>query len=220
MIRMMLYGEGKTDQGYKVYQDGEYNHTDGVIQILLQKLINNETLDMVTKTRHDIRNFVLLPNPHKYSHGVPLKAKKLSAMAKLENCEYMAYHRDEDNNGFEAIYEQVKKYFTVAEEKGIRCLAVVPMHMIESWLLSDAGAFPYKPSAPSLPREPEKTWGKPEADTHPKKYLARVLKQYHLNLNAETCYEIAGNSSVKIVRERCPTRFGRLCDDVEALFPS
>ena len=54
MVNMLLCGEGKTEHGYDVYHGNAYEHTEGVIQIFLRKLINSESLSFVTKTRGDI----------------------------------------------------------------------------------------------------------------------------------------------------------------------
>jgi hypothetical protein len=52
---------------------------------------------------------------------------RLALLARTENCTHIAYHRNEDNNGFEAMYQQVKEYFAEPEKNHQKCLAIVPM---------------------------------------------------------------------------------------------
>ena len=215
MIRVLLCSEGKTDQGYEAYHDGEYTHCAGVMQIFLQKLAHDQKLCFVTKKRRDIEEFRVYTR--KYEAKEHYIGRKLAAIARQEECKYIAYHRDEDNKGFDNIYNTVHSYFTVAKEGEISCLAIVPMHMTESWLLSDADAFPSNPCNPALPKHPEKTWGKKGSDRHPKKYLERVLRQFNSQPCADTYSEIADKSCVEVIRKRCPISFGKLNDDINDL---
>lgn len=215
MIRILLCSEGVTDHGRDDYCDGEFVHCDGALQVLIKKLAPSKELSFSVKERSDIKRFTLAPSPGRFTPKDQIKAKKLAAIAKIEDCLHIAYHRDEDNNGFEEMYTQVHSYFTVAESVGIRCIAIVPQHMTESWLLSDAGAFSKTPDNPALPNTPEETWGNKDSDRHPKKYLKRVLSQFHLAPSADTYRDIAEDSCVEVVRTRCPKSFGRLCDDIK-----
>ena len=216
MIRVLLCAEGVTDQGREEYHDGAYIQNNGVFQVFIRKLTRSERLDFAVKSRSDIKRFALIPSPSRYTPKEQIKAKKIAAIATHENCSHIAYHRDEDNNGFEEMYAQVSSYFSVAKDIGYKCLAIIPMHMTESWLLCDAEAFPRLPDNPELPRRPEETWGAKNSDKHPKKYLERVLKQYHLQPSVETYCEIAEKSRAEVVKAKCPTSFGRFCNDMES----
>lgn len=209
----MLCSEGVTDQGHDQYVKEEYLHEDGVLQILMHKLADGQELIFVVKTRGDIKRFPILPN--KFENKSKLKAKKLAALAQKEKCTHIAYHRDEDNNGFDAMYKQVHEYFIDAESKGKHCLAIVPMHMTENWLLADEGAFPTKPVSPALPRHPETTWGDKGSDTHPKKYLQNVLKQFHMKSSADTYVEIAQKIDIDVLLQKCSVSFRRFSEDMK-----
>jgi len=213
MSKILLCCEGVSDQGYAEYRDGEYVHVDGTIQKYLQKLALGNPLVFVVKKRADIERFQVYPSK-KFASAPQKKARKLAAMAQQAGCRHIAYHRDEDNEGFQTGYDQVRSYFAIAEAKGMRCLAIVPMHMTENWLLSDAGAFPSVPNNPPLPKKPEETWGKKGTDDHPKKYMERVLAQFHLQPSAGTYGDIAEHSRVEIVCRKCPVSFRRLCEDM------
>jgi hypothetical protein len=217
-MKILLCSEGVTDHGRDEYRDGEYRHEDGVLQILMRKLAGGVELSFAVRGRADIKKIQLLSR--KFERPDILKAIKLAALAQREECKHIAYHRDEDNNGFDAMYRQVHDYFTVAEENGLRCIAIIPTHMTESWLLADAGAFPRRPNHPTLPSRPEEVWGNKDSDTHPKKYLARILQQFHKTASAATFAEIAANIDVEVARIRCPVSFGRFYEDMQAFVRS
>jgi hypothetical protein len=216
MIRILLCCEGPTDQGRKGYFDGGYINSSGVMQILIQKTSSGINLEFVVKTRQDIK---AIRNKKKYLNKQEQTSIRLAWLAKRESCAHIAYHRDEDNKGFKEMYEQVQGYFVDAKKKEINCLAIVPMHMTESWLLADKDAFPNKPINPELPVKPEETWGNKGANTHPKKYLERVLTQfpqYKNQILSEVYAELAANSNIAVLRQRCPESFGQFYNDMQS----
>jgi hypothetical protein len=206
MPKILLYAEGVTDRGRAVYATGKYEYRDGVLQVLIRKIAADIPISFVVITREDLQRFTLT----KYAS----RELKLAGIARREGCEYIAYHQDEDHQGFDVIYDKVHSYFSKAEEKGIRCLAIVPMHMTESWLLSDRNAFPKVPSSPKLPNKPEETWGKKDDPSHPKRYLELVLRQFDEQANEVSYKEIAQKSDISVLKVRCPVSFGKFYEDM------
>jgi hypothetical protein len=88
------------------------------------------------------------------------------------------------------------------------------MHMTESWLLSDKDAYPSEPHNPALPAKPEETWGIKESDNHPKKYLKRVLEQFHQEPSPEVYADIAEKSKLETLGTHCPVSFGQFREDM------
>jgi hypothetical protein len=218
MIRILLCGEGPTDQGRKDFIDSEYVNSDGVLQILIKKVSKIDNLTFVTKTRQELKNTVKF---HKrYYSKQEANSRKILIAANKENCTHIAYHRDEDNKGLKEIHQQAQGYFEDAKKKGINCIAIIPMHMTESWLLADKNAFPTAPKNPALPAKPKETWGNKGTDSHPKKYLERILAQFpqYKNRTLSDVYaEIAENSDIEILRQRCPESFDRkFCSDMQS----
>jgi len=203
MINVLLCGEGVTEYG----RIGK----DGVLQVLMLKCVGGKELSFVVRTRGDIKRYNILPIRN---NSGDLTARKIAAMAKQADCRHIAYHRDEDNQGFREMYAQVEAYFSVAREKGMKCVAVVPVHMTESWLLADEKAFRSTPTKPALPKKPEETWGNPDSRNHPKKYLERVLEQFEMERNAESMAEIAEKIDVEILKKKCKS-FECFCGDME-----
>ncbi|MDR1046799.1 MAG: DUF4276 family protein [Treponema sp.] len=210
MIAVLLCCEGPDDQGRKKYIDGEYIQSDGVMQILIKKTSGRNDLNFVVKQRRDLKAISIRK---KYLNKQQMTSLRLVWLAQKEKCTHIAYHRDEDNKGLGEMYDQVKGYFKDAEANKTSCLAIVPQHMTESWLLSDKNAFKQVfgeiPAKPVLPSKPEETWGNKGTDNHPKRYLERVLAQYHTTVSSEIYAEIAGNSDIDVLRERCRESFDK-----------
>jgi hypothetical protein len=146
-------------------------------------------------------------------------------LAKESNCTHIAYHQDEDNKGLKKIYFQVKEYFLAAEDSGMSCLAIIPQHMTESWLLSDAGAFEKlfsrKPDNPLLPPKPEELWGNKYTDSHPKEYIKKVLEQYNVSVSPDIFTQIARHSDIEVLRKKCPESFGeKFYKDIQSFIPN
>jgi hypothetical protein len=209
MIAVLLCCEGPNDQGGKEYIDGGYVQCDGVMQILIRKASACNDISFIVKRRQD---FKAISVRKKYLNRQQMTSLRLAILAQKENCTHIAYHRDEDNNGLDEMYNQIRGYFKDVEANRIPCLAIVPQHMTESWLLSDETAFEKvfgkKPITPVLPLKPEEIWGNKGTGNHPKNYLKRVLEQYHTEGNSVIYAKIAEHSDVDVLRKRCPKSFG------------
>jgi hypothetical protein len=208
MIKILLFCEGSLDQGRKEFIEDEYIDSDGVMQNLIRKVSKVEDIIFIIKRRQDMRKCVLLNGRYrKYSP----QSRKLAQLAKDSNCTHIAYHRDEDNKGLENIYHQVTEYFQAAKDHGMSCLAIIPQHMTENWLLSDGGAFEKifsrKPVNPALPYKPEELWGNKHTNSYPKEYMKKVLKQYNVSVSPDVFAQIAKHSDIEVLRKKCPESF-------------
>lgn len=212
MTRILLSCEEVWDQGRNDYSDTNVILEEGVVQILIKKVSEQEDLTFSIAKRNDLRKITLL----RRSIGKKAKGTRLAFLAQKRDCSYIAYHQDEDNRGFQEIYRQVRENLKIAAEKGKVCLAIIPMHTMESWLLSDEKGFPSIPKSPCLPKKPEEIWGTRESDTHPKRYLKRVLNQYHQDPFVESYTKIANQSDMDVLRKRCRISFGCFCEDIKS----
>jgi hypothetical protein len=98
---------------------------------------------------------------------------------------------------------------------------MVPIRMIESWLLGDEGSyekyFGKKIHNPKLPKKPELIWGKdddPNSD-FPKCYLEKVLKQFNEESSREVFNNIAENIDIENLKKNCPISFAKFYDDFQ-----
>jgi hypothetical protein len=210
MINVLLYCEGNYDRGQETFTDGEYIFPDGVVQTLIKKVTCYDDMIFVILKRDDLRNISVRKG---FWGKDVITSRRLAILTREKRCTHLVWHRDEDNKGLENKYEEVHKYFINAKKNGVKCLAIVPQHMTESWLLSDENAFEQlfgeKPTVPPLPPKPEETWGNKGTDNHPKKYLERVLKQFRATSSSEIFADIAGHSDIDIMRKRCSESFDK-----------
>ena len=219
MTRILLYSEGYKDQGRSEYTDGKFIQHDGVFQIFIKKLAGDVECSFIVKTHGDIKNYRLVPSKGRYKSKESIQAQRLVSIANQLGCHHIAYHQDADKNEFKEIYEKVHSYFSVDLLKGIRLLAIVPKPMTESWLLADKGsfrkAFPRYRTDIVLPDKPEEIWGNKNTDSHPKKWIADVLYEFHQKATAGVFARLASYADIAVIKERCPVSFKRFCDDVE-----
>jgi hypothetical protein len=180
------------------------------VQTLIKKVSCRDNIVFIILKRDDLRNISVRKG---FLGKDAITSLRLAILARKNRCTHLAWHRDEDNEGLEKKYEEVHRYFIDATKDGAKCLAIVPQHMTESWLLSDENAFEQlfgkKPTVPPLPPKPEETWGNKGTDNHPKKYLERVLKQYYATGSSEIFADIAGHSDIDIMRKRCSESFDK-----------
>ncbi len=223
MIRVLLCSEGVTEHGHKVYDGESYSQRAGVLQILIQRCARDFAVD-------DEFDFIIIPSSQIMKHTAvfgqrvavsrdTLKARALAQMAKDKKCDHIAYHRDEDHKGFDAMYAQVEDFLKIAREigkkEGLRCITIIPQHMTESWLLASPEAFPNEPDDPRLPKNPENLSKNEDSPNHPKKYIERVLAQFDMEANATTFAEIAEGINIDTLRRMCPISFGRFYEDMQ-----
>jgi hypothetical protein len=216
MINILLYCEGNYDRGRETFTDGEYIFPDGVVQTLIKKTSYYDDIIFVILRRDDLRNISVTKG---FLGKDGITSRRLAILAREKRCTHLAWHRDEDNKGLENKYEEVHRYFIDAKKDGVKCLAIVPQHMTESWLLSDENAFEQlfgkNPTYPPLPPKPEEIWGNKGTDNHPKKYLERVLKQFHATSSSETFADIVNHSDISVMQKRCPESFGQFYTDIQ-----
>ena len=209
MPKVLLCAEGVTEFG----RDGK----DGVLQVLMRKCVASKELSFVVKTRGDVKDFRLF---RKGINKTDRTAIAIAGMAQKESCRHIAYHHDEDNQGFDVMVAQVEAFFSVARKSGMKCVAIIPQHMTESWLLADEKAFEkaFKKGTPkksALPKWPERTGGKPGTDKYPKRHLELVLEQFNAESNAEIKAELADHVNIDVLVQKCPVSFGRFHSDMQ-----
>lgn len=104
----------------------------------------------------------------------------------------------------------------------IRALAIIPMKMIESWMLGDKDAFLHlykKELDHKYFRDPELMWGDssdPDSD-FPKNKLKRVLSECDADSNREEFRKIAYTQRIDELCRTCPISFGDFYAQVTSL---
>jgi hypothetical protein len=197
-----------------------YLHCEGpkdyaVIYPIMAKFADGIKLSLNWIKRHELTSWVT-HRKGEFSISKPYKLlTALAAIALKKNCKNIAYHQDADGE-YKYRYKTIKTEFKKLTDSGFNCLAIVPKEMIEAWVMADKNAYPEEPKKPPLPPKPEELWGTKESKKHPKKYIEKVLVQFHLTPCSEVFSEIAQKCNINILKKRCPESFGQFYTDMQS----
>lgn len=237
-LKILIYGEGPDDYGWK---DSNGKWCPGSIIYLLQKCANERQvkleIEYVEKHFIDGKNKIKLAARHlREVDGKGIPALRFSIYA-LENgytigifyCDtdktLTGSQKDEANcrKHFEKVYSDVAQGLRLAGEGHWKGVPMISLKMIECWLLSDKYAykkcFGAEPKRVKLPSKPELIWGEknnPSSD-YPKNYIKRILEQYHKEPDREVYTNIAEETSLDTLKEKCPISFAKFYEDFTEL---
>ena len=231
-MKMFLTGEGPTDCGRQVYdkKTGQYEWEDGPVQVYIRRIAPDLQIDtygkhLERKTKRNKRSMQGLSG-----HG--LKAFFVAQLAAEKGYDITAMYVDADKDSgstqkdtasCQRRYNHVKEDVLAGLTRGgaSRPLAIVPMKMIECWILGDQNAFIRvfgKAPDPAQFKNPEFIWGNeddPKSD-YPKNRLARILAQYGSESSQDTFVMIAEASDLQMMRQTCPISFSDFIDQLKA----
>lgn len=233
-----LIGEGRNDYGIEGRMG---NWEEGAVQPILRKFIPNAEFLPFPRKPRESRQFQTpsrkIPKfgPHaahlrSYLETLSQKKGTLDLLIFYRDLDKQSGHRASENEAKRALrdaIEQVDQAFEYIESAyQVKCTAMIPMRMLENWLLADAEAFRTafgsKPSRPALPNRPEFIWGDEQdrQSDHPKNYLQRVLNQYGKESTTENFILIAEASQVATLKSQCSNSFAPFAERLEILFPT
>lgn len=249
MIKILIYGEGPTDCGALDPLTGKL--VEGPVEVYIRKILSDQEgveftlITDLSKEKLDRPKFQRIGNSLKGHRG---KASILIRLAIADKCDCAAYYSDGDRaqgsdarreNVCQRRYNELKDeiisgFASVRIENAVHGVAIIPMKMIESWLMGDPTAFSYAFSRAeaeethknrrqgrqeTCPNQPELDWGAHDdpSSNYPKNRLARILDVYGKTCNRETFCEIAEHSNVENLRKTCPISFADFYEQVRAL---
>lgn len=237
-IRLLVYGEGPDDYGWR---DSKGEWCSGSIISILKKCAEEMNIDLdidyVEKRFVDGKDKIKLAARHlRKVEGKGIPALRFSMHA-IENgyTEGIFYcdtdkvmsgsQKDETHcrKHFEKIHSDVVNGLQAAESTVWRGIPMISLKMIENWLLADKESyrkcFGAAPSNPSLPSKPELIWGEKNnlSSDYPKNYIKRVLEQYYQKPGREIYRNIADEVSIETLRKKCPISFCRFYEDFAGL---
>lgn len=246
MIRILIYGEGSTDCGRMDYGTGKL--IDGPVEIYIRHILGKQwTVEFsLTDLKSDKTRRPKFQRIGKSLRGHDIKAALLMRMAISDKYHCAAYYSDADRvqgrdarkeAACRARYNELKdgiiRGFESARLENQRIdkipgLAIIPMKMIESWLMGDPVAFPrafsdgkkkYQERQETCPNRPELDWGAHDdpSSNYPKNRLARILDIYGKTCNQMTFYEIAKHANVETLRQTCPISFADFYEQVKRI---
>ena len=237
-MKIFLVGEGPTDCGWPEYQEreGRYVWQDGPVQIYIRKIMRDAEIEATDKAGFSTIAKERKKRNRRAMQGIKGHGDKafiISSVAKERGFDVAAMYVDGDKEQgstqkdtprcrkrYEEVSGQVKE--GLLRGGADQYLAIVPMKMIECWLLGDPKAFKaaFKTDVPGkLLNNPELLWGdehNPESD-YPKNRLSKVLKLCNQSSSREIYSEIASHSDVETLSANCPISFADFAQQMQAL---
>ena len=243
MIKILIGREGNSDCGKVDYETGKL--VEGPVEIYIRKILGEEKdIEFTVFDPKDKKNRPKLQRSVKSLRGHKMKALLLMNRAMELKCRCAAYYSDADREqgsdartlaDIRARYEKLKrdifdgfaevypKHKAIGRIPGV---AIIPVKMIESWLMGDPKAFPRAfPDGKKgrhkekCSNQPELDWGDSKVDTsnHPKCRLKRILDGYDRTPNQTTFCEIARCADVEVLCENCPISFADFYEQLKAI---
>ena len=244
MIRILILGEGPTDCGKKDYMSEEL--LDGPVEVYIRKILNGQGEVVFSFPKDEDKKS--RPRFQQIGKGLDrhgIKAAILMRMAMRDKYQCVAYYSDADREqGSDARdkaqcrkrYKKLKDDIIKGFEKGQRntenaiqvsSIAIIPVKMIESWLMGDPNAFSLAfPNGQkkgkhqeNCPNQPELDWGdyNDPKSNHPKHRLERILAGYGQASNQMTFCKIAECADVETLRTTCPISFADFYEQVKKI---
>jgi len=159
MIKILIYGEGSTDCGVHEFVTTEL--LEGPIEVYIRKILGDQ--EKVEFTLTDLRKDKLdrpkLQRIGKSLKGHGLKAFILMRLAIANKCDSAAYYSDGDRKQccdarqeavcrkrYKGLKDEIVSGFEAARVENstadeVHGVAIIPMKMIESWLMGDPDAI-------------------------------------------------------------------------------
>lgn len=221
-----LLGEGKNDYGIEARNSWQ----EGAVQPLLRRIEGFNDAEIIPVRKN--RNRTVAPGrKHKKCSFTILCLR--SFMIENTEIDLIIVYKDCDKTSGEsaskreAIRKHSEVYQTLKSELNefknefrIDSIPMVPIRMLENWLLGDNNAYiavwENQPNNPSLPNEPEFIWGDEQDNNsnHPKNYIRRVLNQYDEDYSTENFIKIAENINLTNLKRTCENSFTIFYDDI------
>ncbi len=227
MIKFLLQGEGPTDCGTVDYNTGKL--LEGPIPVYLRKILPEADIEV---TSRDIKKRPRAQRSLKGLNGHGPRAFFLGLEAVDGKFDAAALYIDADKSQaadarkehecqkrYNDIKTEIMEGFSRIREQSLQYVVIIPMKMIESWMMGDPEAFDKAFQVKGrgkknfgkkdFPTKPELDWGAKEDvnGNYPKHRLARILEHYQKAPCREVFYEIAMHSDIETLCETCPISF-------------
>lgn len=227
-MQIAVTGEGHTDYGQRDYVTKKWQ--EGPIQHYMRgiaKQVTEEPIEFFVFEKEDVRRVKVQQRSLQGLTGQGVPAKKFTILMKQNGLQEGVFYNDADKESgtkntkhaaikhFEERYQEVKNGLNDVE-----AIPMVPLRMIESWLLGDKKALELALAVQipleKMPSSPELLWGakdNPKSD-YPKHYLTRLINK---PANRELFVDIAKNAKVETMREKCPISYERFYEDFTSM---
>lgn len=217
-IKVLILGEGPTDVGT---DDGAGGWLKGCIMCLLEKVNDSIDIEFFPAKKRSLPTTLPRIKDKKFEgHGK--NVQKLIIYSKLNktDCDVVVYFGDTDKeSGSKNTLAQVRKASKTAYDQAYEAfeyfneigIAIIPLRMLESWLLADENAFDVTFGKNlKLPRFPELLWGdkRDPNSNHPKRFFEKKLQEAGVNSSRENYCDLMQNMNLEVLSQKCPISFG------------
>lgn len=232
MTKIAITGEGSTDYGKKDYRTEKW--LPGPAILYADNIVKEQKkeVEFVPIERKEVEKIKLQGRSIKGLQGKGVPARKFKILMHKRDCDAGIYYCDADKeNGVKSSNQAAvnKHYERVYEEvaAGLDCdraIPMIPLSMIECWLLGDKAAleqvFKISIHPNQMPSKPEYIWGaksEPDSD-YPKNYFVRLIrsldKRYRTYESSQDDFDkIAQCSVVSTLRKKCFYSYERFYKD-------
>lgn len=216
-IDVLILGEGATDVGIP---NGFGQWEKGCIMILIEKINEQVTLNYIPVQKYSLPKTLPKKGQEKFKgHGKNVQKLVMYSHLKKIKHDMVVYYGDTDkesgvkNTEIQArkaskqAYEQAHVALDFFNKKGF---AIIPLRMLESWLLADPTAFEKTfDRQVELPNNPELLWGNkndPESQ-YPKNTLNRILSSLGTISTRQVFCDLVQNINPEKLYIHCPISF-------------
>ena len=216
-IDVLILGEGSTDVGTL---NGFGQWEKGCIMILIEKINEQVTLNYIPVQKKSLPITLPKKDQGKFKgHGKNIQKLVIYSHVNKIAHDIIVYYGDTDkesgvnNSEIQArkaskqAYEQAHEALDFFNKKGF---AIIPLRMLESWLLADPTAFERTFGLQiELPNTPELLWGNkndPESQ-YPKHVLEKILSRLRTSSNRQVFCDLAQNINLDNLYKHCPISF-------------
>lgn len=236
-MKMLVMGEGPTDVGSLDYQTGALH--EGPVLVMIGRILGGENsvilLDKSDLKKRGKRYQRSMKGLH--GHG------QMSFLAKMQSvddqCDMVVFYRDADREGgrdarkekvcqdrFEEVRADILTGFQRARRPEVFDLAVVPVKMIESWLMASPKAFAAtfgdsrtKLAKSLFPNCPELEWGDKDdlQSNYPKNQMNRILACFDETASQDCFARLAEHVDFDEMCQKCPISFSVFYQDLQGI---
>jgi hypothetical protein len=228
VLNIAIIGEGKNDVGVM----GEKTWQDGTIQAYLERFLaadfqlNFTPLSVSKKETSEIKT--LKGGRYRKFHVKGIAKKLIRFVQKYHQTDFhlLIFFSDTDKTQGQKATEKeaISKYNSILEhlEEGKKLLTevmpdlqfipMIPVRILECWLLGDNDGFENigcSPQNPNLPKQAELLWGEDQNpdSNYPKHYLKRILENGGFPNDTATYRNVVFNNNFQNLYQNCPISF-------------
>ena len=213
-IKVLILGEGPTDVG-KLNSSGQWEA--GCVLTLIGKINEKIKLNFFPVQKNALPKTLAKSDQKKFEgHGKNIQKLIFYSILNKISHDLVVYFGDTDkesrtkNTPVQAKHASQQAYrqaYDALNHFGKKGFAIIPLRMLESWLLADETSFEKSfGSKLKLPNNPEFLWGDKHdpGSNYPKHVLEKVLNDFGSSCSNEVFCDLMQNIDLAKLYDNCP----------------